>query len=144
MHKEWSTPVAAGYALIGGGVALAAAAAASYSEPPGAVLLALAALLLICAGSVALLRRPRLTLTDGPALEVRTLRGSHHLTRDDLTSVELLSTRHIAARTVQLVVETTDGRLMVFGRWDLGESPQSVAAALESAGFTINDRTPAK
>lgn len=144
MNNEWSTPTVGAVALIGAGVALAAAAAASYQEPPGMVLLGVAAALVIAVGVIALIRRPRLSLLDGPALEVRTLRGTRRIEIDDVESLELLSTRHLVSRSAQLLIETRDGELAVFGRWDLGTSAQSVAQSLSEAGFPLNDRTLAK
>ena len=142
--KQWATPVPAGVALVLGGVALAVAALASYQDAVGLVLIGIAALGLIVLGSVTLLRRPRLALTvrpDGPELAVRSLSGVHSLRPDSVDSIELLGTRRLAFSSTQLLVEGVDGKLFVFGRWDLGAQPQAVAEDLEAAGFPVKHRT---
>ncbi|MFT3660592.1 MAG: PH domain-containing protein [Gordonia sp. (in: high G+C Gram-positive bacteria)] len=136
------TPLPAGIALAGLGTVLAVAAAASYADPPATVLLGIAALGSFFAGMSAVIRRPRLTLTTGPVLTVRTLRGGYELRPADIASIELLDTRRLAFRSRQLLIEQSDdsGRLLVFGRWDLGENPSIVAEELADAGFTVRRR----
>lgn len=140
VHKEWSSPIAAGIALIVGGIALVAAAAASYSDPPATVFLGVAALGVIAAGVVMLLRRPRLTLDPGPKLTVRTLTGRIELTLDDVERVSTLRTRRLAAHSRQLLIDLPDDRLLIFGRWDLGADPRAVADELGDAGFRVDER----
>lgn len=144
MPKSWSTPLPAAIALLALGAVLGVAAAASYTEPPAMVLLAIAATGVAIAGLMALLRRPRLTLAAGPVLEVRSVRGQVRLTPDDVDSIELLGTRRLAFRSHQLLIEELGGRLFVFGQWDLGAAPRSVAQDLVDAGFTLTDRTAQK
>lgn len=139
--QHWATPIPAGVALIGVGAAFAVAAAASYTERPAMILFAIAAAVVIASGAVALLRRPRLSLAAGPVLTVGTLRGRFDLGPDDIESIELLATRRLAFRARQLLVETTEHRLMVFGQWDLGANPAAVAEELVAAGFVVKDRT---
>lgn len=139
--RRWSTPLAGGIALVGVGAALAIAAWASHADRPAMVVLAVAALGAMAIGLVALLRRPRLTLGPGAQLRVGTLRGPTTLTPAGIESIELLGTRRLAFRSQQLLIEDVDGQLMVFGRWDLGESPARVFAALSAAGFSVTDRT---
>lgn len=140
-NRVWSTPIPGAVALLGLGIALAVASAASYQEPPALVLLAIAALGVFVVGLIALLRRPRLALAAGPVLTVRTLRGTRVLTPADVASLELLGTRRLAFRSVQLLIELHDGSLLVFGQWDLGASPRTVAHDLADAGFTLDDRS---
>ena len=139
--EQWATPIPAGIALVGVGAAFAVAAAASYTEPPAMIFFAIAAAVVIASGAVALLRRPRLSLAPGPVLAVGTLRGRFHLAPADIESIEMLETRRLAFRARQLMIETTEHRLAVFGQWDLGANPQAVAERLVAAGFVLNDRT---
>ncbi|GAA3948741.1 PH domain-containing protein [Gordonia caeni] len=139
--QRWATPLPGAIALLGLGVVLAVAAAASYAEPPALVLLAVAALVVIASAVVALVRRPRLVLAPGPVLTVGTLRGRFSVTPEEIDSVEMLSTRRLAFRSRQLLIELDDGRLLVFGRWDLGAEPRHVAEQLVAAGLVLNDRT---
>lgn len=147
--QQWATPVPAGIALLALGIALAVASAASYTEPPAMVLLGVAALATFLTGLAALMRRPRLALSDGPVLTVGTLRGRYDLTAADIESIELLGTRRLAFRSRQLLIEESDdserpGRLLVFGQWDLGANPAVVAGRLADAGFSVHDRTGGK
>ncbi len=137
-NVAWSTPVAAGIALIGAGVALGAAAAASYTEPPAMVFIGIASAGLIVAGIVALVRRPRIAVYAGPRIEVRTLTGRVSLTPDEVVRVGILHTRRLAGRSRQLVIDLPDDRLLVFGRWDLGVDPTVVRDALEAAGYPVD------
>ncbi|MGB3698111.1 MAG: PH domain-containing protein [Gordonia sp. (in: high G+C Gram-positive bacteria)] len=137
MTRRWSTPLPAAIALIGAGVALAAATAASYTDPAAMVFLGIAAAALIVTGVVSLARRPRLTLLDGPVLVVKTLRGTRTLTVDDMERVSVLHTRRIVGQTRQLAIDLPDDRLLVFGRWDLGEEPTAVAETLRAAGLPV-------
>lgn len=139
--RQWSTPLPGGIALIGVGLALAIASWASHPDRLAMVMLAAAALGAAAIGLTALLRRPRLTLGPGARLRVGTLRGPTMLTPADTESIELLGTRRLAFRSEQLLIEDTAGHLMVFGRWDLGESPGRVFTALSAAGFPVTDRT---
>ncbi|WP_245569679.1 PH domain-containing protein [Gordonia shandongensis] len=140
MHDEWATPLPASIAMIGAGLALGAAAAASYADPVGVVFLGIAAAAVIVAGAISLVRRPRLTLLEGPALQVKTLRGPATLQVDDIAQISVISTRHLFARSRQLTIDLADDRLLVFGRWDLGAAPTLVAQRLSEAGLPVVDR----
>lgn len=139
----WSTPVPAGIALIGAGAALLAAAAASFAEPPAMVFIGIAAVGLVVTGVIALVRRPRIALYEGPRIAVRTITGRVDLTQDDVLKVGVLHTRRLAGRSRQLVLDLPDDRLLVFGRWDLGVDPAVVADALRDAGFRGDAESPA-
>lgn len=143
-RRSWSTPFPAGLAILIGGIVLIAAAAASYREPAGMLLLGLAGLGLLAVGTIALTRRPRLTLSLGPGrrpeLTIRTLRGLRTLTPESIDSVELLGTRRLLFSSTQLLIDDGDGGLYVFSRWDLGESPQAVAEELTAAGLEVRQR----
>ena len=139
VHKEWATPRPAGFVLVGAGVALIAAAAASYADPTAVAFIGIAAVLLLAFGVITLVRRPRLALLDGPTLVVKTLSGPIELTPDDVAKVSLLKTRRLAARGQQLLLDLTDERLLIFGRWDLGVPPSAVLDDLRAAGFPVED-----
>lgn len=141
MTESWSTPVPAGIALLALGATLGVAAAASYSEPPALVFLGAAAVGVAVLGALALWQRPRLALEPGPVLTARTLRGPSAMRPGDVLSVELLGTRRLAFRSRQLLIETVDGRLLVYGRWSLGAEPRAVAETLAAAGFGARDRS---
>lgn len=137
VHKEWATPLAGAIALIGAGIALAIAAAASYTDPAAMLFIGIAAIGLIVTGTISLVRRPRLALLDGPTLVVKTIRGRRTLTMADVDHISVLHTRRIVGRSRQMIIDLSDDRLLVFGRWDLGEDPTAVVERLQVAGFPV-------
>lgn len=140
--RHWATPLAGAVALVGAGIALIIAAGASYAEPGALVVVGIAGALVIVAGVFALVRRPRLTLTttDQPTLTVRGIRGAHTYRADQIELIEVLATRRLLGRSTQLIAEFTDERIVVFSRWDLGESPRAVAETLADAGIPVSGR----
>ncbi|MFW0783702.1 PH domain-containing protein [Gordonia sp. CPCC 206044] len=156
--RTWSTPRGAGIAMAVGGVILIVGAALTAADPVGLVLLGLAGLLLLAFAAYALLVRPRLALAaraDGPAVIVRTLRGSHVYPQVRVHRVRVLDFRRIGRRSGQLELEILpagampsatpdelrdDTRLIVFGRWDLGADVGEVADELARAGFAVENR----
>lgn len=140
VHEEWATPLPGAIALIGVGLALGAAAAASYTDPPALLFLGIAAIIVIVVGALALVRRPRLALIAEPALIVKTIGGTRHIDVDEVERISVLHTRRLLGRSRQLVVDLPDDRLLVFGRWDLGEEPTVVVEKLRNAGFPYDDR----
>lgn len=139
VHREWSPPLLAGVALVIGGIAVAAAGVASYTDPPATLLLSVAALALVVTGVVMLVRRPRLSLDQGPTLTVRTLTGRIELSAHDVERVSTLRTRRLVAHGKQLILDLPDDKLLVFGRWDLGTDPGAVAEELRDAGFRVEE-----
>ena len=143
VHEQWATPLPGAIALVGVGIALAAAAAASYTDPPALIFLGIAAVIVIVVGAFALARRPRLALATGPALIVKTVGGTRHVAFDDVERISVLHTRRLIGSSRQVVIDLPDDRLLVFGRWDLGEEPTVVVEKLRKAGFPYDDRGPA-
>lgn len=137
VHKEWATPLPGAIALVGAGLMLAVAAAASYTDPAAMVFIGIASIALIVAGVVSLVRRPRLALLDGPILVVSTIRGKRTLGVGDVERISVLRSRRIVGSSDQLVIDLHDDRLLVFGRWDLGESPAAVVERLQLAGLPV-------
>lgn len=156
---EWSTPRAAGYALLAGGVILLVTGILAASDPVGLFLMGLAGLLLFVFGIRALVLRPRLAIgaTGGvPSITVRTLRGRHTYSSARIHRIRVLNLRRIGRQTGQLEIDVLhddapatdagledalrdDTRLLVFSRWDLGADVGSVADELRRAGFDVED-----
>lgn len=153
IRTSWATPLPAALTLVGGGVLLFIAAFFAASDPAGLVLMGVAALLLLGVGVVALTMRPRLGLTDGGALIVRTLTGRRMYPRDQIDRIRVIEMRRIGRRAGQLQIDvlrddapTTapdalrdDTRLIVFSRWDLGADVIEVADELRRAGLLVED-----
>jgi len=137
---EWSAPRAALIAAGIGGVILGVLAVVATSEPAGLVLAGLAAIGLLALSAVGFVRRPRLAVRPGtgaaPArLEVRGLRGITSYRAVDIAQARLLSFRRWGRSVPNLEIDLTSGKLLIFGRWDLGTHPDDVLDALIAHGL---------
>lgn len=117
------------------GLAMAVVVVCVVPDLPGRVLGGVAALGLLLFAMVSWRARPKLAVTDA-GLAVRGWLSTRILTRDDITLIRITEFRRLA-RTVRLLeIDTTDERLFVFTRWDLGTSPLDVLDALTATGYT--------
>jgi hypothetical protein len=146
-RSTWSAPLAGAIAVAAGGVALAVVAALPATDAPGRLIVSVAALGLFAIATLALGRRPRLTLVragaSAPRLGVRSLRAVEWYSPDDITQVRLTRTRRLGRATPMLEVDTRvrdQERLIVLSRWDLGAHPQDVYEALAASGLVGPDR----
>ena len=116
------------------GLMMAAAAVTLITDAPGRVLTGIAAVGLLTFASMSWRARPKLAIT-GDGLAIRGWMRTQILQRADIKLIRITEFRRIA-RTVRLLeIETTDDRLQVFTRWDLGTDPLSVLDALTEAGY---------
>lgn len=101
---------------------------------PGRVLTGVGTVGLLVFAAVSWRARPKLAITaDG--LAVRGWRRTALLRRQDIQLIRITEFRRIG-RTVRLLeIDTTDDRLHVFTRWDLGTDPLVVLDALTAAGY---------
>jgi hypothetical protein len=133
-QTEWSPP-AAGIAALGvGGLILAVGAVTLITDPPGRVLVGIAAFGLIVFASLSWRARPKLAIKND-ALVTRGLLGETVLQHADIKLIRITEFRRIGRKTRLLEIDTTDDRLLVFTRWDLGTDPLTVLDALTAAGF---------
>ena len=138
---QWATPRLVGAALFGAGVVLLVAAALSGSDPPGLVIMGIAGLLLAAMGLGSLLVRPRLAAWPD-RLEIRGVTGRHHYARAQITRIRIVSYPRFGRRVPNLEIDVDDGgseRLVILGRWELGEAPIDVADTLRALGYTIDE-----
>lgn len=114
-------------------IGLALALAVPLVDPVGRVLVGGAALVLLTLAARDLLVRPRLR-TDPAGVTVRTLAGSSTIAWP-LLQVRVRVTRRfgLRGRTLELEDRSDDAVLLVLGRRELGEDPQTVADALTAA-----------
>lgn len=152
---EWSTPRPAAAALLVGGLLLVILGVIAASDPAGMVLMVVAGVLLLAFGAYAWAIRPRLAVSPGPVLHIRTLSGTRDCTPAQIDQIKVLNIRRIGRRSGQLEIDVIpddgpphdpddpalrlDTKLYVFGRWDLGATPSSVAEQLRRAGFDVDD-----
>lgn len=133
-QTEWSPPTA-GIAASGfAGLVLAIAAVTVITDPPGRVLGGVAAAGLLVFATLSWRARPKLAITS-EGVVARGWRRTHVLRRSDIDVIRITEFKRLA-RTVRLLeIDTTDDRLLVFSRWDLGTNPLNVLDALTDAGY---------
>jgi hypothetical protein len=113
---------------------LATGAVTVITDAPGRILVGIAAVGLILFASQSWRARPKLAIGDD-GLVVRGWWRTRVLRRADIKLIRITEFRRIA-RTVRLLeIDTTDDRLLVFTRWDLGTDPLRVLDALTEAGY---------
>ncbi len=133
-QTEWSPPTA-GIAACGiAGLTLAIGAVTLITDPPGRVLAAIAGVGLLVFASLSWRARPKLAINND-GLVTRGLVGTQLLRRDDITLIRITEFRRLARKVRLLEIDTTDDRLLVFTRWDLGTDPLHVLDALTDAGY---------
>ncbi|WP_431939568.1 PH domain-containing protein [Nocardia grenadensis] len=132
----WTTPLPALIAAAGGGVVLAVAAILT-TELPGKFLLGVAALVLLGLAVLGMRQRPRLAVVPGenPRLVLRTLTGVTEYTRDQILRARVVGYRRLGRKSPMLEIDVDhlgSERLLIFGRWDLGTSPEDVYDAVRT------------
>ncbi|WP_280438108.1 PH domain-containing protein [Nocardia carnea] len=132
----WSTPLPALIAVAIGGVILAVAALLT-TEVPGKFLLGVAAVVLLALAALGIRQRPRLSVVPGeqPRLVLRGLTGATEYTRDRILRARIVGYRRLGRQSPMLEIDVDHlgtERLLIFGRWDLGTSPEDVYETLRS------------
>jgi Bacterial PH domain len=133
-QTSWGPQPAAVVALGIGGLILAVAGVTLVTDVPGRILLGIAAVGLLWFAISSWLTRPKLAICDA-GLTVRGITGSTTLRHEDISLIRITEFRRIGRRVRMLEIDTTDGRLRVFTRWDLGTDPIEVLDALTAAGY---------
>ena len=133
-QTEWSPP-GLGIAACGiFGLILAIGAVTLITDAPGRILVGIAAVGLILFASLSWRARPKLAITDAGVV-IRGWTRSNLLTRGDIKIIRITEFRRLARKVRLLEIDTTDDRLLVFTRWDLGTDPLNVLDALTAAGY---------
>lgn len=134
-QTSWG-PRTAGVAALGlAGVVMAIICVTLITDAPGRFLTGVAAVGLIVFASFSWRARPKLAITDS-GLIIRNWFSTRHLQRSDIELIRITEFRRIGRKVQLLEIESTDDRLHVFTRWDLGTSPLEVLDALTAAGYT--------
>lgn len=134
-QTQWSPSTAGIAGCAAFGLAMATIAVTVITDVPGRILAGLAAVGLITFASLSWRARPKLAITDA-GLMVRGWFRDHVLTRDDIKLIRITEFRRIGRKVHLLEIDTTDDRLLVLTRWDLGVNPLDVLDALTAAGYT--------
>ena len=133
-QTEWSPP-GLGIAACGIlGIILAIGAVTLITDPPGRILVGLAAVGLFLFASLSWRARPKLAMSDD-GLVIRGWSRTNLLRRGDIKIIRITEFRRLARKVRLLEIDTTDDRLLVFTRWDLGTDPLNVLDALTAAGY---------
>ena len=133
-QTQWGPPTAG---IIGAGIVgliMAAGVVTLVTDPPGRVLVGVAAVGLLVFAIMSWRARPKLAISDG-ALVFRGWWRTHHLGHADIKLIRITEFRRIGRKVRLLEIDTTDDRLLVLSRWDLGTDPLRVLDALTDAGF---------
>ena len=133
-QTEWSPP-ALGIAACGiFGLILAIGAVTLITDAPGRILVGIAAAGLLVFASLSWRARPKLAISDD-GLVTRGWSRTHVLRHGDIKIIRITEFRRLARKVRLLEIDTTDGRLLVYTRWDLGTDPLNVLDALTAAGY---------
>ena len=133
-QTQWGPPTAG---IIGAGVVgliMAAGVVTLVTDPPGRVLVGVAAVGLLVFAIMSWRARPKLAISDG-ALVFRGWWRTRHLGHADIKLIRITEFRRIGRKVRLLEIDTTDDRLLVLSRWDLGADPLRVLDALTDAGY---------
>lgn len=104
------------------------------TDAPGRILTGVAAVGLLVFAIGSWRARPRLAITpDG--LVYRGWFRNQTLRRRDISLIRITEFRRIGRKVRLLEIDTSDDRLIVLSRWDLGTDPLDVLDALTDAGY---------
>jgi hypothetical protein len=110
------------------------AAVTLVTDAPGRLLFGIAAVGLVVFAGFSFRARPRLAITDN-CLEVRGWWRTTVLPKSAIKLIRITEFRRLARKVRLLEIDSSDGQLSVFSRWDLGTDPIDVLDALTEAGF---------
>ncbi len=113
---------------------MAVGAVTLVTDAPGRILTIIAAAGLLMFATLSWRARPKLAISDG-GLSIRGPLRTHRLVKGDIKIIRITEFRRLARKVRLLEIDTTDDRLFVLTRWDLGTDPLDVLDALTAAGL---------
>ncbi|HZQ31346.1 MAG TPA: PH domain-containing protein [Mycobacterium sp.] len=116
------------------GIVMCVSAVTLVTDPPGRLLVGIAAVGLLVFAGFSFRARPKLAITPG-GLVVRGWWRARTVEKPAIKLIRITEFRRLARKVRLLEVDTVDGRLLVFSRWDLGTDPLNVLDALTEAGY---------
>ena len=133
-QTEWAPP-AAGIAGCGAvGVLMAIASVTLVTDPPGRILTGIAAAGLILFAGMTWRARPKLAIAPA-GLMLRGWFRTQVLQHSDIKIIRITEFRRHGRKVRLLEIETVNGGMALFSRWDLGTDPLEVLDALTAAGY---------
>ncbi|MGE2835447.1 PH domain-containing protein [Mycobacterium sp. SMC-4] len=137
----WAPPTGGIIAAAGVGLALAVGAVTLVTDVPGRILVGLAAIGLLVFAQMSWQARPKLAIVENAdSLVYRGWWRERRIGRADIALIRITEFRRIGRKVRLLEIETSDDRLLVLSRWDLGMDPLKVLDALTEAGFVPGSR----
>jgi hypothetical protein len=138
-QTQWEPPVV-GIAGCGvAGVLMAIASVTLVTDAPGRVMTGIAAAGLVLFAGATWRARPKLAITpDG--LAIRGWFRTQVLRQSDIKIIRITEFRRYARKVRLLEIETVNGGLVLFSRWDLGTNPLEVLDALTATGYAGRKR----
>lgn len=133
-QTEWGPNPAAIFACGVLGIVMCVSAVTLVTDPPGRVLVGVAAAGLLVFAGFSFRARPKLAITDD-GLVIRGWWQTRVVPKAAIDLIRITEFRRLARKVRLLEVDTIDGRLTVFSRWDLGVDPLDVLDALTAAGY---------
>jgi hypothetical protein len=119
------------------GLLMSAAAVTLVTDTPGRFLVGVAGVGLLVFAGFSFRARPKLAISpDG--LVIRGWLRTTVLPKSAIELIRITEFRRLARKVRLLEVDTVDGQLTVFSRWDLGTEPLEVLDALTAAGYAGN------
>jgi hypothetical protein len=122
---------------------MAIAAVTLVTDAPGRIVASIAAAGLIVFAGLTWRARPKLAITDA-GLVLRGWFRTQLLRRPDIKIIRITEFRRYSRKVRLLEIETADGGLVIFSRWDLGTEPLDVLDALTDAGYAGRKKGPDK
>ena len=113
------------------------------TDAPGRIIGGIAAAGLILFAGLTWRARPKLAITED-GLVLRGWFRTQLLRRPDIKIIRITEFRRYARKVRLLEVETKDGGLVIFSRWDLGADPLDVLDTLTEAGYAGPKKGPKK
>jgi hypothetical protein len=110
------------------------AAVTLVTDAPGRLLAGIAGVGLLVFAGLSFRARPRLAITE-TGLAIRGWWRTAVLPKSAIELIRIAEFRRLARKVRLLEIDTVDGRLTVFSRWDLGTDPIDVLDALTEAGY---------
>jgi hypothetical protein len=133
-QTEWGPNPAAIAAAGLLGIVMCVSAVTLVIDAPGRLLVGVAAVGLLVFAGFSLRARPKLAITP-EGLVIRGWWQTRLLPKASIELIRITEFRRLARKVRLLEVDTIDGRLTVFSRWDLGTDPIDVLDALTAAGY---------
>jgi hypothetical protein len=116
------------------GIVMCVSAVTLVTDAPGRLLVGVAAVGLLVFAGFSFRARPKLAITS-EGLVIRGWWRSRVVPKAAVELIRITEFRRLARKVRLLELDTVDGRLTVFSRWDLGTDPIDVLDALTAAGY---------